>query len=63
MRGPLAGPVGVVAAGVDVDEGGVNTEATAEEAFVAEFAGHVGGVAGGAGEDEVEGLVADVMRP
>lgn len=44
-----------------MDEGGVEADAAAEKAFVAEFDGHVVGVADGAEIDDVEGLVAGVV--
>ena len=59
--GCSAAPGGGVAAGVEVDEGGVEADAAAEEAFVAEFDGHIVGVADGAEVNDVEGLVAGVV--
>ena len=44
-----------------MDEGRVEPDSAAEESFVAEFHGHVVGLARGAEIDEVESLVASVV--
>ena len=50
-----------MAAGVEVDEGGVEADAPAEEAVPAELEGHAESLSRRAEVDEVEGLVPSVV--
>lgn len=61
LFGKLSVPVGVAAAGVDVDEVGVEADAAEEDAFLAHFAGHVGDPHRRAREAQVGGVVAKVV--